>query len=145
LKEFLKKFRISNRRVIRYLFKKEIKSPEEIMNSAIQFQTLIQSISTDYNSDFIINTDQTGCEYKVNVSRTYTGEKTVELSIGDLNKVIHSYTAQYSLIQSGKLLNKVFVCLQEPGDMFGVRVQREVDELLKLCKNVMLSVQSQVN
>lgn len=51
------------------------------MNSAIQFQNLIQSISIDYNSDFIINTDQTGCEYRVNVSRTYThtGEKTVEL------------------------------------------------------------------
>lgn len=130
LTDFMKNYRISNRRVIRYLSKKEIKSPEEIMKSAIQFQTLIQSISTDYNSDFIINTDQTGCEYRVNVSRTYThtGEKAVELYIGDLNKIIHSYTAQYSLTKSGKILDKIFVCLQEPGDIFGVRVKKEVDE-----------------
>lgn len=88
----------------------------------------------------IINTDQTGCEYRVNVSRTYahTGEKTVEISIGDLNKITHSYTAQYLLTKSGKVLDKVFVYLQEPGDTFGVRVKKEVDELLKLCKNVIV-------
>lgn len=57
---FMKSHRISNRRVIRYLFKKEIKSPMEVIESAIAFQNLIQSISTDYNSNFIINTDQTG-------------------------------------------------------------------------------------
>lgn len=110
------------------------------MNSVIQFQTLIQSISTDYNSDFIINTDQTGCEYRVNVSRTYThtDEKRVELALGDLNKITHSYTAQYLLTKSRKLLDKVFVCLQEPGDTFGIRVKKEVDELLKLCKNVII-------
>ncbi|KYM93965.1 mRNA turnover protein 4 like protein [Cyphomyrmex costatus] len=62
------------------------------MKFAIQLQTLMQSISTDYNSDFIINTDQTGCEYQVNVSRMYrhTGEKKVKLYIGDLNKITHS-------------------------------------------------------
>jgi len=113
LTDFIKTSRISNRRVIRYVSKREIKSPDEIIKSAIQFQNLIQSISNDYNSDFIINTDQTGCEYRVNVSRTYThkGEKAVELYIGDLNKITHSYTAQYSLTKSGKLLDKVFVCL----------------------------------
>jgi len=46
------------------------------------------------------------------------------------------YTAntQYSLTKSGKLLNKVFVCLQEYADTFGVFVQKDTDELLKLCK-----------
>lgn len=111
-----------------------------MIKSAEKFQTLIKAISTDYNPDFIINTDQTGCEYRVNVSRTYThtGEKLVQLYIGDLNKVTHSYTAQYSLTKSGKLLNKVFICLQEFTDKFGVRVQKEVDELIKLCKNVVI-------
>lgn len=105
LTNFIKNYGISNRRVVRYVSKKEIKSPEEISKSAIQFQNLIQVISTDYDSDYIINTDQTGCEYRVNVSRTYThkGEKTVELFIGDLNKITHSYTAQYSMTKSGKL------------------------------------------
>jgi hypothetical protein len=141
LTNFLHDYRISNRRVVRYVSKKEAITPEVVIKSAKQFQTLIQAISPDYDPDFVINTDQTGCEYRVNVSRTYThtGEKLVQLYIGDLNKVSHSYTAQYSLTKSGKLLNKVFVCLQEFSDNFGVRVQKDVDELLELCKNVVIT------
>ncbi|XP_025156211.1 uncharacterized protein LOC112588977 [Harpegnathos saltator] len=135
---FLREYKISNRRIVRYLSKREIISPQAVMESALHFQELIRSISSDYDPDFIINSDRTGCEYRVNVARTYThtGEKFVQLYIGDLNKVTHSYTAQYSVTQSGKLLNKMFVCLQETSDTFGVRVQKEVDALLLLCKNV---------
>ncbi|KYN30363.1 hypothetical protein ALC56_15339 [Trachymyrmex septentrionalis] len=84
------------------------------------------------------NTDQTDCEYRINVLRTYmhTGKKKVELYKSDLNKITHSYTARYSLTKSGILLDKVFVCLQESGDTFEVRVKEEVDELLKLRKNI---------
>ena len=81
------------------------------MKSAIQFQILMHSQFQPTITNFIINTDQTGCEYRVNVSRTHTGEKKVKLYIGDLNKIIHSCTAQYSLTKSGILLDKVFVCL----------------------------------
>jgi len=84
------------------------------MKSAIQFQTLMQSISTDYTSksDFIINTDQNGCEYRVNVSSQECIRIQVKRKsnfIGDLNKITHSYTAQYSSTKSGILLDKVFV------------------------------------
>ncbi|XP_025154118.1 uncharacterized protein LOC112588423 [Harpegnathos saltator] len=136
LTSFLHEYKISNRRVVRYLSKREIISPQAVMEYAVHFQELIRSISPDYDPDFIVNSDQTGCEYRVNVARTYTGEKFVQLYIGDLNKVTHSYTAQYSVTQSGKLLNKVFVCLQKTSDIFGVRVQKEIDALLLLCKNV---------
>ncbi|EFN85047.1 hypothetical protein EAI_12586, partial [Harpegnathos saltator] len=145
LTNFLREYRISNRRVVRYISKKEAILPETVIKSAKEFQTLIRAISPDYDPNFVINTDQTGCQYRVNVSRTYThtGQKLVQLYIdlnkGDLNKVSHSYTAQYSLTKSGKLLNKVFVCLQEFSDNFGVRVQKDVDELLKLCKNVVIT------
>jgi hypothetical protein len=36
------------------------------------------------------------------------------------------------------LLDKVFICLQESGDTFGVRIKKEIDELLKICKNVVV-------
>jgi len=127
--------------IVRYMYlsKKEIKSPENIMKSAIQFQTLMQSISTDYTSksDFIINTDQNGCEYRVNVSSQECIRIQVKRKsnfIGDLNKITHSYTAQYSSTKSGILLDSI--CLQESGNPFGVRIKEEVDELLKLCKNI---------
>ena len=68
--------------------------------------------------------------------RMRIGEKKVEFYIGDLNKITHSYTAQYSLTKSRILLDKVFVYLQELGNTFGVRIKEEIDEFLKLCKNV---------
>ncbi|KAF5306065.1 hypothetical protein FQA39_LY09043 [Lamprigera yunnana] len=50
----------------------------------------------------------------------HTGKKLVQSYIGDLNKVSDSYTAS----------------LQEFSDKFAIRVQYDVDESLKLCKNV---------
>lgn len=137
---FLREYRILNRRVVRYVSKKEIISLEAVIASATQFQALLQTLIPDYNPDFVINTDQTSYEYKVNVARTYThtGEKLVKLYIGDLNTVSHSYTAQYSITNSGKLLPKVFLCLQEFADSFGVRMQKNVDDLLKICRNVVV-------
>jgi len=142
---FLNAYRISNRRVTRYLSKKEIQSPKEIQNSAIQFQNLIQSISADYNSDFIINTDQTNCEYCVNVARTYThaNEKTVELSIEDLNK-IHSYTAQYALTQSGILLDKVFVYKNQETNLENM-FKLKLINCYNYAKMWLLSASNQVN
>ncbi|XP_032675579.1 uncharacterized protein LOC116846167 isoform X2 [Odontomachus brunneus] len=140
LTSFIREYKISSRRVVRYISKKEIVSPESVMESTIHFQYLIKAMLPDYDPDFIINSDQMDCEYRINVTRTYThtGEKLVQLYIGDLNKISHTYTVQYSLTKSGKLLNKVFVCLQEYSDSFGVRVQKEIDTLLQLCKNVVV-------
>lgn len=140
MSSFLNEYRISNQRVVRYIFKKETVASEDITKSAEQFQATIQAISPGYDPDYVINTDQTECKYRVNVSRTYThnDEILIELYIGDLNKISHSYTAQYSMTKSGKLLNKVFPCLQETSDYFGVRIQKDV-ELLQLCKNVVVT------
>ncbi|XP_025158805.1 elongation of very long chain fatty acids protein 7 [Harpegnathos saltator] len=64
LTSFLREYKISNRRVVRYLSKREIISPQAVMESAVHFQELIRSISPDYDPDFIINSDQTDCEYR---------------------------------------------------------------------------------
>lgn len=39
--------------------------------------------------DYVINTDQTGCEYRVDVRRTLTtkGQKMIDVFLGDFNKV----------------------------------------------------------
>lgn len=53
-----------------------------------------------------------------------------------MNKVTHSFTAQYSVTLSGKLLPLVFICLQETTGSFGPRVKKSVDEYLKKYRNV---------
>lgn len=54
----------------------------------------------------------------------------------DLKKITHSYTAQYAMTLSGKLLPRVYVCLQESNGSFGPRIQKSVDEYSVKYKNV---------
>jgi len=49
-----------------------------------------------------------------------------------MNKVTHSYTVQYAITLSGKLLPTVFVCLQEKTGSFGPQVQVKVDKLAEV-------------
>jgi len=56
-----------------------------------------------------------------------------------MNKVTHSYTAQYGLTLSGKVLPHVFVCLQEPTGNFGPRVKKSVDDYAQKYKNVIIT------
>lgn len=56
-----------------------------------------------------------------------------------MNKVAHSYTAQYSITMSGRVLPLVFVCLQEFTGTFGPRVQKTVNEYAKKYTNVVIT------
>lgn len=77
--------------------------------------------------DYIINTDQTGCQYQSTYNRALAKQesKTVLVPKKDLNKVSHSYTAQYALTASGKILSFVFLCMQEPSGKFGPIVKKK--------------------
>ncbi|GFT60298.1 HTH CENPB-type domain-containing protein [Trichonephila clavipes] len=70
----------------------------------------------NFDKDFVINTDQTRCQYQSTFNRTLAdkGSKTIFVKRQDTNKLTPTYTAQYARTLSGKLLPKVFVCLQEP-------------------------------
>ena len=141
LNRFKSEFCISQRRVKKYIKQTERRSPEEIQRSAENFQAEIRSLTVASNLDLVINTDQMGCEYRLNIQRTleHTGEKRVELYIGDLNKVTHSYTVQYSVTASGKLLPKVLICLQEVSGKFGPTIQKKVDEYSNEYKNIFIT------
>ena len=80
-----KEFRISQRRVTKYIKQTERRSFEEIERSTAQFQAKIRNITSSSDLNFIINTDQMGCEYRVNVLRTdeHTGGDDSEISLGD--------------------------------------------------------------
>lgn len=57
----------------------------------------------------------------------------------NLNKMTHSYTTQYSITASGKLLPRVFLCLQEPTNKFGPRVLNTAKKLEAELKNVVVT------
>jgi len=70
-----------------------------ILKEAEKFQKQIAKRILNFHPDFVINMDQTDCEYRVDVRRTLAnkGEKIIDLLLGDFNKVTNSYTAQYAI------------------------------------------------
>ncbi|KAG8233271.1 hypothetical protein J437_LFUL009981, partial [Ladona fulva] len=94
-----------------YVSTSEQISLEEILKSAQLFQKQAKILISKHNLDMVINTDHTGCAYRGEIKRTLSRkeEKTVHVAPGCLNKLSHSYTAQYSFTVSGKLLPKVFL------------------------------------
>lgn len=136
--KFKGKYKIRQRKVTRYIKSKKALDVDEIDRIATNFQNTIKNLSKQFDLDFVLNSDQTGCEYRVAVNRTlsFRGEKTTEAYLGDFSKVTHSYTAQYCVTASGKLLPKVFLCVQEPLGKFGPRVQVAVNNLMEDFKNI---------
>ncbi|XP_067214157.1 uncharacterized protein [Linepithema humile] len=129
--KFKQTFKIRQRKVTRYIKSKNALNIPNILKKAEKFQKRIARQIFKFDRDYVINTDQTGCEYRVDVRRILStkGEKSTKVFLGDFNKITHSYTAQYAIIASGKLLPKVFLCMQEPKGMFGPRVLAAIDKL----------------
>ncbi|XP_044580607.1 uncharacterized protein LOC123262454 isoform X2 [Cotesia glomerata] len=141
VKKFKQRHNIRQRKITKFVTDKEVHTMPEIIASAEMFRIQTKQLISNFDSDFVINTDQTGCQYQSMFNRTLTekGSKTVFAKVQDMTKVSHSYTAQYSITLSGKLLSHVFICLQEPTGDFGPRIKKNVEEYLKKYKNVIVT------
>ncbi|XP_044579951.1 uncharacterized protein LOC123262029 isoform X1 [Cotesia glomerata] len=136
VKKFKQRHNIRQRKITKFVTDKEVHTMPEIIASAEMFRIQTKQLISNFDSDFVINTDQTdflkfifsGCQYQSMFNRTLTekGSKTVFAKVQDMTKVSHSYTAQYSITLSGKLLPHVFICLQEPTGDFGPRIKKNV-------------------
>jgi hypothetical protein len=95
---------IRQRKVTRYIKSKNAMYIATILQEAHKFQKRVAKQIVYFDQNYVINTDQTGCEYRCDVTRVLStkGEKTTEVFLGDFNKVTHSYTAQYAVTASGK-------------------------------------------
>jgi hypothetical protein len=52
----------------------------------------------DYNLNYVINTDQTGCKCHVNIrTASHKGAKTTEVLAQDTNKIKHANSVQYAI------------------------------------------------
>lgn len=139
--KFKSKYKIPQRKVTKYVAAKDRASLEETIKSAEIFQKQTARLLQNFDAKFVINTDQTGCEYRMDIKRTlsYKGEKTVQLAVRDKNKITHSYTAQYSITASGELLPAVFLCTQEPSGIFGPWILTNVKALEREYGNVIVT------
>ncbi|XP_071574627.1 uncharacterized protein [Temnothorax nylanderi] len=141
VKKFKRNHKIRQRKITKYVSERETVSLEETLAAAEIFRIQARALIPHFDKDFVINTDQTGCQYQSTFNRSLAkqGSKTVLVKKHNINKITHSYTAQYAMTLSGKLLPLVFVCLQESTGNFGPRVQERVDEMVKKYKNVVVT------
>jgi len=72
-------------------------------------------------------------------------DKKVDVFLDSFNKVIHSYIAQYAFTASGKLLSKVFLCMQKPKRIFGPHVSNILEKLRKNYENVIITASKSGN
>jgi hypothetical protein len=138
---FKRKHKIKQRKITKYVSKRDIATMEETVEAAEKFQRQTKLLISKFDLDLVINTDQTGCQYQMTYNRSldYQGVKTVLVKKQNLNKLTHSYTAQYSITASGKLLPRVFLCLQEPTNKFGPIVSKTIEKLQTELKNVVVT------
>lgn len=125
----------------KFVSKKEVSSAEEIQQRAMTFKNQLAAAVPKFDPKFVLNTDQTGCQIQSSCQRTYTfkGEKITNVAYDNLSKTTHSYTAQYTVTLEGKLLPKVFICLQETNGVFGPRVQEQVNKIVDELGNVVVT------
>lgn len=136
--DFKSRNRISQRRVARFVSCKEVATAEEIQRAADNFKLQLAEVVPKFEKRWVLNTDQTGCEFQIITNRTYShqGERTTLVSTKNPSKCTHSYTAQYTVSLDGSVLPKVFLCMQETKDKFGPIVKTRVDKLTEDFGNV---------
>lgn len=98
---------------------------------------------SNFDFDFVINTDQMGCQYQIPYNRSLApqGSKSILVRKKSLHDITHSSTAQYTLTASGKLLPVIFLYMQESTGKFGpiVKKKKKIDILMSDYKNVFVT------
>ena len=75
-----------------FVTKREVMNEEEIKKSADQFVSDVRALLLEYNEDFVLNTDQSGLEFKIHSNRTlsHQGEKTTLSAVRSINETTHN-------------------------------------------------------
>ncbi|XP_029662700.1 uncharacterized protein LOC115235213 isoform X1 [Formica exsecta] len=139
--KFKKQHKIKQQEITKYVSAKETATIDEILAAADIFRKQTMKLIPNFHKDFIININQTECQYQSTCDRAlYMQEaKAIFVQRQRINRICHSYTAQYAITMSGKLLPRVFICLQEATGMFDPKIRKAVDEFAKIYTNVVIT------
>ncbi|CAF1238999.1 unnamed protein product [Rotaria sordida] len=87
-----------------------------------------RTIISKYTNHQILNSDHCSFQQEYVSPRTlsFSGERTTEVVVKKKHHLTHSYTVQPATSADGRLLGKFFLILQEKGNEFGKRVQKDL-------------------
>jgi hypothetical protein len=117
---------------------KYIVDKTRLEEEAANFRAKLIKEFPNYDSDLVMNSDQTEFNYEIASKRTlsHTGEKDTIGTVQNKNATTHSFTVQPTITMSGKCYEKLLLCLRESSNEFGPIVKKQIEEVLKFCKNI---------
>jgi hypothetical protein len=106
-RKFKRKYPIRQRKITKFVSSNDVSTLEETVAAPERFQQETRVLMENYSHDFVINTDQSGCQYHMvfNRSRDYQGAKSVLVKKQNLAKTTHS--TLYSILCFRQI---TFVC-----------------------------------
>lgn len=140
VERFKQRHSIVGRKVTDIRSRPEVAQAEMIEESRRRFLQEYDALRHYFPRHLIWNFDQSGFRYEISNDRTLTfrGDRNVGLQIDSQNKNRHSYTIQVTIARDGSLVGKMLICLYENDNEFGVRVKKQVDEIVEKLGNVMV-------
>lgn len=122
LLNFKRRNRIRSRKVTRFVSRRAVYDKEEIAKESEEFTNEVKKIIPKYKLESVFNADQSGFRYELVSNRTlsFSNERSTFVAVKSLNATTHSYTIMPLITAAGKLLNPLFLCLQEPLGRFPV-------------------------
>ena len=138
LYNFKKQYKISGRKAQIFITKKELNGNNN--NEIIREfrKNFIENYYLKYSENLILYVDQTGIKYENSPKRTlsHKGEKITKLRVQSCKFSRCSYTLMPTISYSGNCKGKLFICLKEEKGIFGPQVEKKVEKLENILKNV---------
>lgn len=75
VEKFEKNHRIRQRKITKFVSFKEFATMEEVLAAAEEFQIQTRIVIPDFDLDYVINTDQTGCQYQSTYNRSLSEQR----------------------------------------------------------------------
>lgn len=129
VENFKKRHGITSRKIQKLVSKRDVEDMDKKQQLVDKFREDFKKCAPQFSPSHIFNTDQVGTNYEVSDGRTlsWKGEKkTWGFALSPKNKATHSYTVQPVISMDGRLVGKLFVCLQEAKGEFGKTVRRRL-------------------
>lgn len=121
LYKFKNIFNIVSRKITRFVNKATSSCQEEIRENGHKFVIEVREEMDTIGKENTFNTDQFGMNLEIHSGRTLEekGVKSVEALVQSVNATTHSYTLQATISAAGKVLPKMYMCLQTKDGTFG--------------------------
>jgi hypothetical protein len=128
LYEFKKRHNIVSRKITKLVTKRDVLDKDIINKSADDFVCDAGKVISNYNPNYVLNTDQSGLQLEMFSNRTlsYEGEKLTLSIVRSTNNTTHSYTVQPTITMNGNLLGPLFLCLKEESGRLSENIQRNL-------------------